>query len=146
MLEDLSMGMISRLYKGLAQDSDRKAIAKRFSVPQKVLGSWLHTLTFVRNICAHHARLWNRELAVPPSLPEQPDWQLPANDGHMPNPKYRVYIVLAILAHLMRHISPDSQWRERLIQLIAENNFISLAAMGFPANWRTLAQWQDAQL
>ena len=88
MAEELSLGGISHLFSGLARDRDRKQIARCFAVPQLVLASWLHTLTFIRNICAHHARLWNRELAVPPrwarSLPE-PD----GNSG--PHPPRRFF-------------------------------------------------------
>ncbi|WP_338921411.1 Abi family protein [Pseudomonas silesiensis] len=40
----------------------RKANATRFSLPFDVLASWLHTLTFIRNCCAHHSRLWPRTL------------------------------------------------------------------------------------
>ncbi|WP_349293799.1 Abi family protein [Marinobacter sp. M3C] len=42
-----------------------------------LLQSWLHTLTIVRNICAHHARLWNRELGIKPELPKKASFLWP---------------------------------------------------------------------
>lgn len=71
MLEELTLGELSHLYKGLARDTDKKRIAREFDLPVPLLESWLHTLTIVRNICAHHARLWNRELGVRPAQPKQ---------------------------------------------------------------------------
>jgi abortive infection bacteriophage resistance protein len=63
--ELLSFGAISLLYKHIPP-KNRKPIAHVFHVPEAVLESWLHALTNIRNICAHHNRLWNRELPVPP--------------------------------------------------------------------------------
>lgn len=140
-LEELSLGVISRLYQGIARDADRKQIARRFNLPQEVLGSWLHTFTFVRNCCAHHARLWNRELAIPPRLPESSDWHWPQTSPHQPHPERRLFVVLLMLAHLMRHISPDSGWKERLEQLLEKYPSVPLAGMGFIENWNAHPVW-----
>ena len=140
-LEELSLGLISRLCQGIARDADRKQIARRFNLPQEVLGSWLHTFTFVRNCCAHHARLWNRELAIPPRLPESSDWHWPQTSPHQPHPERRLFVVLLMLAHLMRHISPDSGWKERLEQLLEKYPSVPLAGMGFIENWNAHPVW-----
>ena len=50
--------------KAIKQD-----IAAEYGVADKVLESWLLTLNYVRNICAHHARLWNRGLGKPAPPP-----------------------------------------------------------------------------
>jgi len=143
-LEELSLGTLSRLYQGIARDADRKQIARRFNLPQEVLGSWLHTFTFVRNCCAHHARLWNRELAIPPKLPRNACWSWPAPHSDRPHPERRLFVVLLMLAHLMRHISPDSYWHRRLEDLLEKYPEVSLASMGFPENWRELPIWKGA--
>lgn len=69
--EVMSLGALSFGYQGLINNQrdgieDKKAIAQHFNFHYKRLGDWLHTLTYVRNICAHHSRLWNRELAIKP--------------------------------------------------------------------------------
>jgi abortive infection bacteriophage resistance protein len=140
-LEELSLGTISRLYQGIARDADRKKIARRFHLPQEVLGSWLHTLTFVRNCCAHHARLWNRELAIPPKLPRTPVWHWSQVPHGQPHPERRLFVVLLMLAHLMRHISPDSGWKERLEQLLEKYPSVPLARMGFIEGWKEHPVW-----
>jgi len=132
MAEELSLGGISHLYSGLARDRDRKKIARCFQVPQRVLGSWLHTLTFIRNICAHHARLWNRELAVPPRW----DRSLPEPDGNSgPHPPRRFITIAAILVYLSWKVSPDTGWLENLEALMEEYPEIPRDPMGFSEDW-----------
>jgi abortive infection bacteriophage resistance protein len=58
-LELLTMGELSHLYKGLL-NADQQAIADHFGIHRTILLSWLHTISYIRNICAHHSRLWNR--------------------------------------------------------------------------------------
>jgi abortive infection bacteriophage resistance protein len=146
MAEELTFGSISHLYSGLAKDSDRKAIAKRFSVPQEVLESWLHTLNFIRNCCAHHSRLWNRELAIQPKIPHGNLWQLPERlTPSQIQPNRRIYMVLLMLAHLMQQISPDSQWQNKLKALILLHPEVPLFPMGFVDNWRDYAFFQAGE-
>jgi abortive infection bacteriophage resistance protein len=57
--ELMSFGTLSKFYSGI-QEKYQKPVAQCFSVPHVVLGSWLHTLTHIRNLCAHHSRLWDR--------------------------------------------------------------------------------------
>jgi len=145
MLEVLSLGALSRLYQGIARDADRKQIARRFNLPQEVLGSWLHTFTFVRNCCAHHARLWNKELAIPPKLPRNEQWRWQASRWPgRPHPERRIFVVLLMLVHLMRHISPDSRWQTRLEALLKEYPSVSLISMGFIEHWKEHPIWQEA--
>ncbi len=66
--ETMTFGSISKLYQGL-NFADQKAISKIYNIPAPVLESWLHFFTYVRNLCAHHARVWNRELAIRPKYP-----------------------------------------------------------------------------
>ncbi|MBA6408959.1 Abi family protein [Pseudoalteromonas sp. 5Ae-yellow] len=141
-IEELTLGELSHLYKGLVKDSDRKAIAKRFNVPQDKFASWLHTLTFIRNCCAHHARLWNRELPIAPKLLRDAEWQLPPvlPNSHI-QPAKRLYSVLLLLAHLMKEVSPDSQWTDKLVQLIVKHPEVPVRNMGFPENWATHPFW-----
>tara|TARA_R110000850_G_scaffold222600_1_gene348474 strand:+ start:17302 stop:18291 length:990 start_codon:yes stop_codon:yes gene_type:complete len=139
-LEELTMGSLSHLYAGLARDSDKKAIAKRMDLPWRLLQSWLHTLTIVRNICAHHARLWNRELGIKPELPKKASFPWPASLTR-PSHHVRIYVVLCMLNHLMRTVSPDTSWQQRLKSLFDEFPSVSEKVMGFPADWRNDIFW-----
>ncbi|MBE7376387.1 Abi family protein [Pseudomonas lopnurensis] len=140
MVEELTLGDLSHLYAGLAHDSDRKAIARRLNLVAPLMESWLHTLTTIRNICAHHARLWNRELGIRPKLPEKPGFAWPE---HLKTGTHkRMYPVLSILNHMMRQTSPHTSWDKRLHELLAEFPEVDLRAMGFPPHWQDDPFWQ----
>lgn len=136
-IEELTLGELSHLYKGLKRDVERKAIAHRFKVPQDKLASWLHTLTFIRNCCAHHARLWNRELSIAPALMRDPEWQFPAV---LPNsqiqPAKRLFSVILLLSYLMKQVSPDSKWVNNLLELFKKYPCVPIRSMGFPDDWQ----------
>lgn len=66
--EIMSMGSISNLYSSLLPDPQRR-ICSILEVHHKVSGNWMHVITYLRNTCAHHGRLWNRELAIRPLIP-----------------------------------------------------------------------------
>ncbi|AZF39550.1 Abortive infection bacteriophage resistance protein [Pseudomonas sp. R4-39-08] len=144
MLEELTLGDLSHLYKGLARDADKKAIARRLLLPAPLMQSWLHTLTTVRNICAHHSRMWNRELGVRPELPRKANFLWP---GHLlqPGSHSRMFSALCILNHLMRQVSPRTRWGHSLHLLISEFPEVSIKAMGFPQDWYLDPFWQASE-
>lgn len=114
-------------------------LARPLGVSGKVLSSWLFTLNYVRNLCAHHGRLWNRELAIKPMLPNakhDPRWHTPlAVQNH------RIFAVLTILHYLLCRIAPQSGWRDRLTVLFDRYHCIPLLPMGIPADWRKHDLW-----
>ena len=138
-LEELSLGTVSTLFNAIGKSVDKKSIASRFNLPFEVLASWLHTLTFIRNCCAHHSRLWNRELSIRPSLPKE--WVIQNAPGDRPQPKQRLYIVLTMLAYLTDLISPDSHWKFHLAEMMDEREPGYLKLMGFPDDWKRQPQW-----
>lgn len=140
-MEEITLGDLSHLFKGLARDADRKAIARRLGLPGPLLQSWLHTLTTIRNICAHHARLWNRELGIRPELPKNVTFLWPLS-LQRPGPHARMFTVLCMLKLLMRQVSPHTNWDKRLHELLAAFAHIRLEAMGFPNHWQQDPFWE----
>lgn len=148
MVEMLTWGDLSYLYGGLVRAPDQKAIARGVGTHAELLTSWLKGINLVRNICAHHARLWNRELGVNVKLPtsDKVRWleqSIVLSDPHIRWEK-RLYPVLVALQSLLYTISPASRWAERLAALLAKYPHISLAHMGIPANWQQDPFWQAA--
>lgn len=95
--------------------------------------SWVHTLNYVRNICAHHARLWNREIKIVPSLlrfSKEKVWI--ANPEEVKRSK--VYYTLCMINYLLQSVNPNSSFSLRLKQLIAEYS-PKLTSMGFTDSW-----------
>ena len=94
----------------------------------------------LRNICAHHARLWNRGMEnKSPTIPrarKNPDWHSP-----VPITGDRIFGVLTVLHYLLRQVAPQSKWKHRLAALFAEYPDIPIRFMGFPGNWTTSPLW-----
>jgi len=42
-----------------------------FEIDEKILSTWIHTLVYIRNLCARHSRIWNRTLAIKPKVPNK---------------------------------------------------------------------------
>jgi abortive infection bacteriophage resistance protein len=72
--EVMSMGSLSFLYNGLLPDIQR-LINSELEIHHYTLTNWMHVITYLRNLCAHHCRLWNRKLTIQPFIPNKdPRW------------------------------------------------------------------------
>jgi abortive infection bacteriophage resistance protein len=130
--ESVSFGTISVAYKNLAPP-EFAPISGSYGLPHPVFASWLHSLTYIRNICAHHARLWNRECRVKPLVARAFKADLTPNE--------RVYAQLVVMQILLARIAPGNHWARKLRDLLAEHPTIPLAGMGFPAGWPSRRIW-----
>jgi abortive infection bacteriophage resistance protein len=137
--EIMAFGTLLTFFTG-SPHTVKKTVASQFGVPWGVFRSWLLTLTAVRNICAHHGRLWNRVLGVKPLMPDAdhyPDWHVPVPIGND-----RLFGVLTLCRHCLRHVAPQSAWPERLSALLSEFPGVPIAAMGFPPDWQDSPLWK----
>lgn len=147
MIEMLTWGEVSHLYSGLKSSSIKKQIAKNLGVNEKILKSWLKSLNTIRNFCAHHSRLWNRELGVSIKIPQSDKikWlnQKPQLNNNIQFER-RIYSILVALQTLLYTISPKSTWAKRLQQLLAKYPQIPLVNMGMPNDWEKDPFWHEA--
>lgn len=68
MKEFLTFGSASRIYQSL-EGTIRTAVAAQFGVPKdEVFENWVECLVDLRNHCAHHDRLFNRNFQKQPQL------------------------------------------------------------------------------
>lgn len=139
--EVMSLGLLSRWYNALKPMPTRRAIASAYGVDEKVLQSWLHHLSLVRNLCAHHSRLWNRDFSIIPEIPKSKPVRLA---GEFIADSRKIYNTCLILVHYMDIIAPHHHWRGRLKTLITHHN-ISVCLMGFPEDWQQRTPWQEVQ-
>jgi abortive infection bacteriophage resistance protein len=147
--EILDFGATSHLYRGL-KSVDRTAIAGELGILDgrgggngHALGNWLRVLNYVRNVCAHHSRLWNRHLvyqiapcplAAIPELRQLSDVQMAHN---------RIYSTLCVLAFLLQKVG-RSEWAADLHKLVDQEIPAcgrSLSEMGFPPGWEGCWPW-----
>lgn len=139
--EIMSFGSVLTLYRGCPPPI-QKAVAAPFGVESVVFRSWLLTLNTIRNICAHHSRLWNRALGVKPMIPHAKHdtrWHDPIrvrND--------RAFAILTICKHCMDRVAPQSHWPLRVRELIKRFPQIPTRDMGFPQDWAQCPIWANA--
>lgn len=137
--EVMSFGLLSKFYSDLKLRSDRNAIASRFALDEKVVTSFAHHISHVRNICAHHGRLWNKRFTVKMTVPKFPA-KLPVAMRDA-DPRY-LHNTLVMLDYLLALIAPGNEWKKRLVALIDGCPLADPASMGFPADWRARAAWK----
>lgn len=143
-MERLTLGQVEHLIGNLKRRSDRTAIAKSLGINEPLLVSWMRTFVRVRNICAHHGRLWNAVLGVSPALPTSPSvaWLAdPTVIADSAARRARLYPVLVALQSLLSTLSPGSSWARRLKALIDEHPDVPLTAMGMPPDWSDDPFW-----
>jgi abortive infection bacteriophage resistance protein len=141
--EVMSLGQLSKLLGNLKLRGDRQAIAKPYGLDEKVLVSVAHHLTYVRNICAHHGRLWNKQFTVTMIVPHSPASLKLAMNSASPR---KLYNTLAVVGYMMGIVAPGTQWRQSLIELMNSCPLAEETAMGFPPNWRNLSAWKQPRI
>lgn len=147
--EELSFGTTRSVYDALADRDTQHSIARSLGVTQPVLSSWLKCYQRVRNICAHHGRLWNRGLGVYPVLSKSRSIRWVANPSSITGEgwrRQRLFPVLVSLQTILCTISPRSTWGARLHDLVAATPSISRRAMGFPEDWFDDPFWSGGRI
>jgi abortive infection bacteriophage resistance protein len=143
-VETWEFGSLSHLVE-MAHPSDRAKISRKYGIANpELLSSWIKTLSYVRNVCAHHGRLWNHPLVSQPMLPKATEVPLLLHIGVYNATQTRIYAAAAIAQFFLRVINPNSRWKERLNLLW--NDFPAIPGInpshaGFMPAWRTQALW-----
>ena len=141
-VEIMYFNHLSKICSGLKQRSDIAAIAKFYSLPPDTFCSWLHTINYVRNLCAHHARLWNRDFNI---VPERLDFS--KNLIWLKNIKTakrkKMYYFLCMLNYMLQTANPTSNFKEKMFDLLEEYKaFLPIEQMGFPNDWKEEPLWK----
>jgi len=138
-LEIASFGTLSRLYSNLKPSKTKRDIAKSFALPDVVFDSWLHSLACVRNMCAHHCRVWNNLIKIRPLSPRKPknNWlvNIPINSDC-------VYYALSMIIYFLNVINPNHTFKQKVKALFLKYPNVDRAAMGFPTNWDLEPLWE----
>jgi len=138
-VEIMSFGAVQRFYRG-ASHQVKQRVATHFGMPSRVLDSWLHALSVIRNICAHHGRLWNKELGIKPLIPyhdNYPEWHTPVQI-----PNNRIFCILTLCRYCLSRIAPQSRWPFHVTQLLKDFPAVSIKQMGFPSDWSDSPLWK----
>lgn len=138
-LEITSFGGLSMLFSNLKPGTDKRSIANYFGLDETTFKSWLHSLVYMRNVCAHHSRLWNKTIRIIPNIPTSPRNQW-LKGSHLTNDK--VYFTLSMIIYLLNVINRNHSFKYRFNRLLVKYPMVDLGAMGFPNDWRNETLWQ----
>jgi len=143
-LEVASMGTLSKLYKNLKhQLPEKAAIAKEMGLNMhNELSSWLEAITYVRNIIAHHSRMWSRNMVKKPT-----DRLNNPSAKWFINPlievqKKKPFLIISSMIYLCNQITPNHQIKRKILDLFKANPNIPIYKLGFLNNWQNEPLWE----
>jgi abortive infection bacteriophage resistance protein len=138
-------GAMSVLFGGMNK-VDQTAVAATFNIKSfTIMETWIRAINIVRNLCAHHSRLWNRPVVIQPRWPSASDAPELAHLVANTHGQTRIYGIAVLCAFLLRSINPSSKWPKRLVALMTEfpqSRFIDISSAGFPSGWEAEGLWQ----
>lgn len=139
-LEITSFGALSMLYKNLKPGKEKREIAHYFGLADSVFETWLHSIVYLRNVCAHHSRLWNRAMSIRPQIPRAPrkTW---LTNNHISN--NRSYFMLCMIKYLLQTVAPSNSFVTKFKALLAKYPNVDVQAMGFPKGWEQELFWNS---
>ena len=143
-LEVASMGTLSKLYKNLKHQLPEKAtIAKEMGLNlHSELSSWLEAITYVRNIIAHHSRLWSRNMVkIPVEKINNPksDW---LNSALLPVQGKKPFLIITTMIYVCNEVTPHHQIKKKILDLIATSPNLPIYKLGFFNNWQKHPIWK----
>jgi abortive infection bacteriophage resistance protein len=140
-LEVSTLGTLSKLYENLKPTREKKKIAKHYGLGHhSVLESWMKTFSHIRNICAHHSRLWNRPITIIPVIPtvHNGPW---IDSGYLIEP-HNIFTSLCFIRFVLNKISPNNNFNIKIQDLLNQFPTANLKTMGFLPDWEKEPLWK----
>lgn len=138
-LEVSSIGLLSKLFSNLKDDKCKDDIAKYFGLKDvDILQNWLRCISLIRNICAHHGRIWNRRMTKL-TLPKKPINEFIDDKNIL---TYKVYAYICIMQYILNKVSPGHHFKSNLLELMKNCPLAQEKEMGFPKNWKQDNFWK----
>lgn len=140
-LEVTSFGLLSQIFQNLKKGPEKIAVAKHFGLNDiSLLENWMHCFSNIRNICAHHSRLWNRRLTTHIKLPSRPSYSFINNLSVYP---YKVYATFCCMQYILNIVDSGNGFKLELKELMTGCPLAQEKEMGFPSNWEVEDFWKD---
>jgi len=127
-IDSLTFGQSVMIYGQLTKEN-KKLIAQTYDLNKKHVQNWMYALSIIRNFCAHHSRLWNKNMIITLNKRVGIYKDLFSNSH-----RNRLWNYIVIIQIINCKFNPDSKWTERLYNIIQEHN-INVSHMDFPEDW-----------
>ncbi len=145
-LEHTSFGALSKLYGNLKPTIKSKdTIAQEFgAVNHTYLPSWLQSIAQIRNYCAHHSRLWNRNLPGTVKLLPKPPYAWIIDEKNIPKQHEfsKLYVHMCLMKYMLNTIQPKNNFTIRLNGLFSKYPNVDPKALGMKPNWQNEPLWK----
>jgi abortive infection bacteriophage resistance protein len=142
-LELTSIGNLSKVYGNLKpQIRSKDTIAKELgAVNHTYLPSWLQSIAQIRNLCAHHSRLWNRNLPSSPKLLPKPPYPW-ISDVPKQHEFPKLYVHLCVMRYMLNIVVPENSFGVKLSDMLSRYPNVDPDALGFKPGWLNEPLWQ----
>ena len=142
-LETATFGTLSKMYKNFLNQSPLKSrIANELGLySSKDLSGWLEAISVLRNIIAHHSRIWYRIFSKRPAniSNHKSDWMLSDMTEHQCR---RAFGVVSCLLYLCNAIKPDNTIKQDIKDLFKAYSNIPVFMIGFTRGWEKNPIWR----
>lgn len=139
------------IIKNVENYKDLIPISKSLGLNHKLLISWIESFVYVRNICAHHGRLWNIKLTISPTWIKSPRkpwvdrWENEEKNLKTADKELKIYAVIWCIIYCLKSVNPYNKYGKRLLELFRKYQEVDIKHMGFPENWKDQPLWKDVQ-
>ena len=137
-----SLGTLSKIYKNLKHQLPEKArIANDFGLNlHSELSSWLEAVTYLRNLLAHHSRIFGRTMVKMPMSLDNPKgaW----HNSHLTKvERKKPYLIVTSMLYMCNGIGAGEAFKHQMISFFASHQDISPSKLGFPYDWASEPIW-----
>jgi len=138
-IEIWDFGLMSKIFNGMKYDH-KEQIAKKYGAKDgNAFAGWLRGLNFIRNVSAHHSRLWNINVLERANLPQDDEYWQQLNNS-------RPFFYFCLMQKLLSVMCPNSSWSNRFTELFeefpnTESRAVSLADFGLLEDWQEWDLW-----
>lgn len=138
--EVLSFGNLNYIYSNIGSNRLMKRISDYFGLKPQVFTSWLTVLANLRNMCCHHARIWNRDFMLSPAEPRKTShfWTDTSKID-----KKKIFYRLCIIRYFLETVSPNNNFNVKIADLLVDFPSVDIAAMGFCKDWKNEDLWNQ---
>lgn len=137
-VETLTFGTLSKFYGNLKNEI-RSFFADAFHSDNNRLPGWFESLCEVRNVCAHSARIYNRQLKLQPKLYKDDNEILYKGNADSIEAKNLASKIFPRLIVIKKIYDGKGKWGEFMRDLRAliskYESFIDMHHLGFPRYW-----------
>lgn len=139
-IEVWDFGLMSKLFAGMKPVDQLNIAAKYGAANGRVFAGWLRSFNFIRNVSAHHSRLWNINVLERATLLQENDYWKQLNNA-------RPFYYFCLMQKLINVICPNSSWGQRFMSLMDDfpniaNGAVSLQDFDLLPDWKGWDLWQ----